>query len=87
MLETFENIEFENQFDLIYFDAFAPESQPELWEIPIMEKMYCALKPKGVLVTYCAKGVVKRNMKAAGFAIESLPGPPRKREMTRAIKS
>ncbi len=74
------------QFDLVYFDAFAPSKHPEMWEQDIFEKLYEIMNPKGVLVTYCAKGSVKRNLKAAGFAIEALPGPPRKREMTRATK-
>ncbi len=82
----FEAIDFENQFDIIYFDAFAPNSQPELWEADLLGIMYKALKKDGVLVTYCAKGVVKRTLKAVGFQIEALKGPPGKREMTRAIK-
>ena len=82
----FEAIDFENQFDIIYFDAFAPNSQPELWEAAVLGIMYKALKKDGVLVTYCAKGVVKRTLKAVGFQIEALKGPPGKREMTRAIK-
>ena len=82
----FEAIDFENQFDIIYFDAFAPNSQPELWEATVLGIMYKALKKEGVLVTYCAKGVVKRTLKAVGFQIEALKGPPGKREMTRAIK-
>ena len=82
----FENIDFINEFDIIYFDAFAPNAQPELWTISMFEKMYNALKTNGILVTYCAKGDVKRNLKATGFQIESLPGPVGKREMTRAIK-
>jgi len=81
-----EDIDFENQFDLIYFDAFGPGSQPKLWEEPILQKMYDALKMDGVLTTYCAKGSVKRGLKKVGFTIEALPGPPGKREMTRAIK-
>lgn len=81
-----EDIDFKDQFDLIYFDAFGPGSQPELWEEPILQKMYDALKTDGVLTTYCAKGTVKRGLKKVGFTIESLPGPPGKREMTRAIK-
>ena len=85
-LEKFEVIDAINQFDLIYFDAFAPTSQPELWEIPLLQLMYNALRPGGVLVTYCAKGAVKRNLKTLGFTVESLQGPPGKREMTRAIK-
>lgn len=74
-------------FDLIYFDAFAPNAQPELWEIPIFQKMIDALMPGGLLTTYCAKGQVKRNMKAVGFDVETVPGPPGKREMTLARKS
>lgn len=81
-----ENIAFENQFDVIYFDAFAPSTQPELWETSIFQKMFGALKPNGILTTYCAKGQVKRNLKAAGFSIEALAGPIGKREMTRAKK-
>ena len=81
-----EELEFKDQFDIIYFDAFAPNAQPELWEESILQKMYDALKEDGVLTTYCAKGVVKRTLKKVGFTIEAIPGPPGKREMTRAIK-
>ena len=73
-------------YDLIYFDAFAPSAQPELWSDEVFENMYRLLAKGGILTTYCAKGVVKRSMKAAGFEVEALPGPPRKREMTRAWK-
>ena len=76
----------QGSYDLIYFDAFAPSAQPDLWTDAVFENMYGLLKPGGALVTYCAKGVVKRSMKAAGFEVEALPGPPRKREMTRAWK-
>jgi tRNA U34 5-methylaminomethyl-2-thiouridine-forming methyltransferase MnmC len=72
--------------DLLFFDAFGPRAQQEMWELPILEKMYRLLKKNGVLVTYCAKGEVKRNLKKIGFEIEALPGPPGKREMTRATK-
>lgn len=82
----FQEIDFKNKFDLIYFDAFAPNAQAELWEPEFLQKMYDALKEKGILVTYCAKGSFKRALKAVGFTIESIPGPPRKREMTRAKK-
>ena len=82
----FENLDFNNQFDIIYFDAFAPNAQPELWEENLLKKMFAALKTNGVLTTYCAKGVVKRTLKKVGFEIEAIPGPPGKREMTRAIK-
>ena len=84
--KKFQEIIDKQLYHLIYFDAFAPEKQPELWTVEIFEKMYKALKPGGVLVTYCAKGQVKRNMKAAGFLVQGIPGPPGKREMTRATK-
>lgn len=72
--------------DLVYFDAFAPSKQPEMWEISVFRKLYNAMKKGGVLVTYCASGQFKRNIKEAGFDIEMLPGPPGKKEMTRAFK-
>ncbi len=84
--KEFETIDVQNQYDIIYFDAFAPNAQPELWEIPFLQKMYNALKDEGVLVTYCAKGEFKRNLKKIGFDVEALAGPPGKREMTRASK-
>ncbi|MFZ2900056.1 MAG: tRNA (5-methylaminomethyl-2-thiouridine)(34)-methyltransferase MnmD [Saprospiraceae bacterium] len=84
---AFEQYQPERPFDIIYFDAFAPGAQPELWELPLLEKMYTALAPGGVLTTYCAKGSVKRNLKSLGFSLEALEGPPGKREMTRAIKA
>ena len=73
-------------FSCVYFDAFAPNKQPEIWELPLLQKLYELLQPQGVLVTYCAQGQFKRNLKAAGFAVEALPGPPGKREITRAGK-
>lgn len=76
----------ENSFDLVFFDAFAPRVQPELWTEEVFSKLIRAIKPGGVLVTYCAKGDVRRNMIKAGFAVERLPGPPGKREMLRATK-
>lgn len=75
-----------NFFDVIYFDAFGPNAQAEMWEQPVFEIMYRSLKEGGHLVTYCAKGSVKRLLKETGFKVEALPGPPGKREMTRAIK-
>jgi tRNA U34 5-methylaminomethyl-2-thiouridine-forming methyltransferase MnmC len=75
-----------NQFNLIYYDAFGPALQPEMWTKEIFENLFTILKPDGILVTYCAKGDVKRNLKEAGFSVEGLPGPPGKREVTRAIK-
>jgi tRNA U34 5-methylaminomethyl-2-thiouridine-forming methyltransferase MnmC len=73
-------------FDCIFFDAFGPMAQPVMWSEEIFAKMYNVLQPGGILVTYCAKGSVRRTMKAVGFEIEKLPGAPGKREMTRAIK-
>jgi tRNA U34 5-methylaminomethyl-2-thiouridine-forming methyltransferase MnmC len=77
------SFETSQRFDLIYFDAFAPDKQPHLWTIPIFEKLHALLRPGGTVVTYCAKGQVKRNFRAAGFLVEALPGPPGKREMIR----
>ena len=74
------------RFDLVYFDAFAPSAQPELWSEDIFQSLFDAMHSGGALVTYCAKGVVKRTLKKVGFEVEALPGPPRKREMTRAWK-
>ncbi|MEY5043304.1 MAG: hypothetical protein RJA19_531 [Bacteroidota bacterium] len=73
--------------DVIFFDAFAPESQPELWTEAVFARLYRALRVGGRLVTYCAKGEVRRAMVAAGFAVERLPGPPGKREMLAACKT
>ena len=73
-------------FDVIYYDAFAPSAQPELWTQPVFHKLYDCLHPGGILVTYCSKGDVRRAMAAAGFTVGKLPGPPGKREMVRAEK-
>jgi tRNA U34 5-methylaminomethyl-2-thiouridine-forming methyltransferase MnmC len=71
-------------FDLVYFDAFGPDVQPGMWSEDVFKKMALALKKGGVLVTYSSKGTVKRNLLAAGFSIEKLPGPKGKREILRA---
>jgi len=84
--QFFDAIDDIEKFDLIYFDAFGFDVQPELWSTAIFKKMYEALKPKGVLVTYAARGVVKRSMIEVGFTVEKLEGPPGKREMFRANK-
>jgi tRNA U34 5-methylaminomethyl-2-thiouridine-forming methyltransferase MnmC len=76
----------DNQFDIIYFDAFAPNKQPQLWTNEIFKKMYDFLNDGGILVTYSAKGSVRRTMETVGFTVERLPGPPGKREMLRATK-
>ncbi|WP_430817933.1 tRNA (5-methylaminomethyl-2-thiouridine)(34)-methyltransferase MnmD [Carboxylicivirga sp. N1E11] len=74
------------KYDLIYFDAFAPEKQPEMWSEAIFQQLYDALNPGGILTTYCAKGVIRRTMQSIGFTMERLPGPKGKREMLRATK-
>lgn len=85
--QFFDKIDDVEQFDLIYFDAFGYRVQPELWSTAIFQKMYTALRPGGKLVTYAARGVVKRSMIEVGFTVEKLPGPPGKREMFRASKA
>lgn len=82
----FTEINDQEKFDLIYFDAFGARVQPELWTEEVFQKMYNAMRPNGVLVTYSAKGSVRRAMIAVGFSVEKLPGPPGKREMLRARK-
>lgn len=84
--QFFHEIKDENQFDLIYFDAFGARVQPDLWTEDIFAIMFKALKENGILVTYSAKGSVRRAMQAVGFEVERLPGPPGKREMLRAVK-
>lgn len=71
-------------FDLIYFDAFDPSVQPELWTKEVFEKLFSILEPNGILVTYSSKGDVRRSMQAAGFSVEKIPGAKGKREMIRA---
>ena len=84
--QFFQDIQDTAAFDLIYFDAFGAQNQPELWTEEIFLKMYKAMKKEGVLVTYSAKGSVRRAMQVVGFMVERLPGPPGKREMLRATK-
>ena len=81
-----EDFEEPDKFDVIFYDAFAPDTQPEMWDEVALNQVFKSLNEGGILVTYCAKGYVKRNLKKVGFQIESLPGPPGKREMTRATK-
>ncbi|MBT8178147.1 MAG: tRNA (5-methylaminomethyl-2-thiouridine)(34)-methyltransferase MnmD [Eudoraea sp.] len=83
---NFQDVADSEQYDLIYFDAFGPRVQPELWTLELFQKMYTALLPGGILVTYSAKGSVRRAMEQCGFQVERLAGPPGKREMLRAIK-
>ena len=82
-----ENYTSKTKFDIIYFDAFSPEKQAELWTAEVFQNMYNLLNEDGFLVTYCAKGIVKRTMKAVGFEIVVLDGPPGKRQMTRANRT
>jgi tRNA U34 5-methylaminomethyl-2-thiouridine-forming methyltransferase MnmC len=77
----------EESVDLVFYDAFGPRAQEAMWHPRIFKKMYDMLKPTGIFVTYCAKGQVKRDLKALGFTIEAVPGPPGKREMTLAHKN
>lgn len=84
----FTQYSFLGKYDLIYFDAFAPGKQPEMWEQPLFDMLYELLNPGGILTTYCAKGVVRRMLQAAGFTVERLAGPPGgKREILRATKN
>jgi tRNA U34 5-methylaminomethyl-2-thiouridine-forming methyltransferase MnmC len=73
-------------YHLIYFDAFAPDIQPELWQTSIFQMLYDCMHPQGILVTYSSKGDVRRSLMTAGFEVSKLEGPPRKRHMLRAIK-
>jgi len=82
----FTKIVFLEEYDVIYFDAFSPEKQPEMWTAEQFEKLYKCCNFEGVLTTYCAKGDVRRAMQSAGFKVERLPGPPGKREILRGMK-
>lgn len=82
----FTRTDFDEKFDVIYFDTFSPEKQPEMWSEEMFRKLYLCASENAVLTTYCAKGAVRRAMKSAGFAVERLPGPPGKREILRARK-
>lgn len=84
--QLFNEINDKETFDLIYFDAFGARVQPELWTEEIFKTMFNALKSGGILVTYSAKGSVRRAMQSVGFTVERLSGPPGKREMLRALK-
>ncbi len=77
---------FTSMFDVVYFDAFSPAVQPEMWTCDMFSRLYAAMKTQTVLTTYCAKGEVRRTMQSVGFSVERLPGPKGKREMLRARK-
>jgi len=80
------SIRFSQKYNVVYFDAFAPDVQPEMWSQEVFQKIYDAMHPGGILTTYCAKGIVRRTMQACGFTVERLEGPKGKREMLRATK-
>jgi len=82
-IHTFET---SHLFDLIFFDAFAPEKQPDMWTETVFEQLFSMLNPSGIITTYCAKGKFKRTLKAVGFEVKASLGPPGKREMTIGIK-
>ncbi|GAB2620313.1 tRNA (5-methylaminomethyl-2-thiouridine)(34)-methyltransferase MnmD [Belliella aquatica] len=72
--------------DVVFYDAFAPNKQPELWTKEMLSKVVDAMNPGGVFVTYSAKGKLKRDLEELGLKVETLPGPPGKKEMTRGVK-
>jgi len=82
----FSAIKLKNTADVVFYDAFGPRVQPELWERSIFEGFYEALKPGGVFVTYCVKGTARRALQSIGFEVDVIEGPPGKRHMMRAIK-
>lgn len=85
---TLQQVELKkNAFNLVYFDAFAPNKQPEMWQLPMLQKVVDAMDEGGVFVTYCAKGQLKRDLHELGLKVETLQGPPGKREMVRAVKN
>jgi tRNA U34 5-methylaminomethyl-2-thiouridine-forming methyltransferase MnmC len=80
-------IELTGEYDLVYFDAFDPVAQPELWTVDVFRKIYNASKRGCILVTYCSKGIVRRAMTEAGFSVSKIAGPKGKREIVRAVKN
>jgi len=86
VLKDFTKYNFSEKYDIIYFDAFAPEKQPELWSFEIFKKIYDALNNRGILTTYSSKGIVKNNLREAGFTVKRLKGPEGKRHILRAEK-
>ncbi|MBN4065784.1 tRNA (5-methylaminomethyl-2-thiouridine)(34)-methyltransferase MnmD [Candidatus Amoebophilus asiaticus] len=87
MKESLVNVNLPGKFNLVFYDAFAPDIQPELWGSDVFRKVYDCMLESSILVTYCAKGSVKRSMKNIGFKIEIIQGALGKREMIRAWKS
>lgn len=85
--DKLESLVLNEQFDVVFYDAFGPSDQPELWQEPILNKIFEWLRPAGILTSFCAQGAFRRALKQVGFSVEKLQGPPGKREMTRAIKT
>jgi tRNA U34 5-methylaminomethyl-2-thiouridine-forming methyltransferase MnmC len=83
---SIENLNSLKTYDLVYFDAFSPETQPEMWTVVVFEKLYKLMNPNSILVTYSSKGIVKQNLRAAGFVVQRHSGPPGKRHVIRATK-
>ena len=81
-----KQVDFEDKYDLIFFDAFAPDIQPELWTETIFKKLYDCTNTNAILMTYCSKGIVKRALRASGFEVKRLAGPPGKHHILRATK-
>ncbi len=81
-----QEFEQETDFDLVFYDAFAPSKQPEMWDRDTLGHTFTLLKARGVLVTYCASGQFKRDIRSLGFNLETLDGPPGKKEMVRVTK-
>lgn len=85
-LGDMKELKIKNKFDIVYFDAFSPEKQPDMWNKCIFEKLYNVMNQGAILTTYCAKGVVRRTLQEVGFVVERLAGPIGKREILRATK-
>ena len=84
---TLQNVHMkENHYDIIFFDAFAPNKQSEMWDIAILSKIASSMNVDGEFVTYCAQGQLKRNLKSLGLFVDTIAGPPGKKEMVRALK-
>lgn len=78
---SIHHVEMEGNYNLVYYDAFAPDKQPDMWQRSIFEKIFESMSPGGVMVTYCSKGEVRRMLQSIGFMAERIPGPPFKRHM------
>ena len=83
---SIEDVILTDNYDIIFYDAFAPSKQPSMWERKNLEKIYSHMNYDSVLVTYCSSGQFKRDLKSIGFKVDVLPGPKGKKEMVRAIK-